>query len=230
MATMENSVAMKYEKKGEHFEILVDPELAYKYREGKQVSIDDILVYPAIYYDASKLNPEKVPLQKIKEVFGVEDELEAIKIILKEGELPLTTALRKKLTDERRERVISYIVKNAIDIKTGLPIPRQRIENAFEKLRIHVDIRKPFGREVEEIVEKLKGLMPIVIERLEAKVVAPLEDGPKLSVILRKKFEVKKEDWGENFVAIVEVPGGLKDELVNLVNGQTKGKGNVEFK
>ena len=43
MVTVEEAIIAKIDKAGKHFEVLVDPNIAYELREGKIVSISKML-------------------------------------------------------------------------------------------------------------------------------------------------------------------------------------------
>jgi len=74
----------RIKKGGENYEIVVDPDSAIAFKEGKEIEIIDILKYEKIFSDAQKgqLSPEK----NFKESFGTEVILEIAKIILEKGE------------------------------------------------------------------------------------------------------------------------------------------------
>ena len=46
------AAVVRYDNKGNHFEILVDPKLAWEYREGKDIEIRDVLLGYYIFSDA----------------------------------------------------------------------------------------------------------------------------------------------------------------------------------
>jgi len=78
---------------GEHFEILVKPQLAFSYRLGKTTSISELLVTDTIFTDAGK--GLRVSEDKLQEVFGTTNPIKIASVILKKGTLQLTTEQRK---------------------------------------------------------------------------------------------------------------------------------------
>ena len=80
---------------GKNFELLVKPESALSYREGKSTSLSGVLVTETIFSDANK--GLRVSEKDLKEVFGTIDSQEIAKTILKRGTLQLTTEQRKRM-------------------------------------------------------------------------------------------------------------------------------------
>ncbi len=56
MVNVDEAIIAKYEYCGEHFEILVDPDLAADYRnpDGPDVAIEDLLAVEEIFKDSKK--------------------------------------------------------------------------------------------------------------------------------------------------------------------------------
>ncbi|RLF49068.1 MAG: ribosome assembly factor SBDS, partial [Thermoplasmata archaeon] len=54
MVSLEDAVIARYEKKGMHFEILVDPEAAEDFLEGKEINLVDNLATDLVFKDANK--------------------------------------------------------------------------------------------------------------------------------------------------------------------------------
>lgn len=116
--TKENLVTVRYESHGEKFEILVKPKEAFDFRNGKSISISDIVVSDTVYKDIKK--GQKASPSSLKKVFGTLDYDTIIKEILRKGEIPVTSEQRKELLETKRKQVIDFIHRNAVDPKTGL--------------------------------------------------------------------------------------------------------------
>jgi len=61
------------------------------------------------------------------------------KKIIEDGDVQLTTEQRKHFLQKKRNEIITMISKNAIDPQAKTPHPPQRIENAMEQAKIHID-------------------------------------------------------------------------------------------
>ena len=227
MVKLEDAIIARFEFANERFEILVDPNLAWDLKKGKKVDINELLAINRIFKDAKKgIEQSKEALQK---AFNT-TELEKIVIkIIKDGSLQLTTEQRKRMIENKRREIINIIVKNSYNPQTNAPHPMQRIELALEQLKVNIDPFKSASEQATEIVKKLKTIMPISMEKLRLKFSIPASEVGKSLAILHK-YEVKKEEWlnDGSLIAVIEIPAGLKQELINALAHATKG--NFDFK
>ena len=217
--------------KGEVFEILVDPELAFEYKiKKKQISIYNILVVDEIFRDAKK--GEKVPASELRKVFHTEDVYAIAKKILDEGELQITTEQRRKLVEQLKKQIAFLISRYAIDPRTKLPHPPERILMAMEKARAPIDPFKSAEEQVETVIEaiKKKNVLPLVISTKLIEVLVPAEIAPKVYYQLRRIGGVKSEEWlsDGSLSIVIEAPAGVVDEIMGKINKLTEGR--VMFK
>jgi ribosome maturation protein SDO1 len=224
----EKYVIAKYEAGGHRFEILVNPDLAIKLKEGKSVSIDDVLVSDFIYKDAKK--GLKASPEAMREVFGTDDPRTVALEIIKRGEIQLTAEQRRRLIEEKRAQVLNLIAKNAIDPKTKLPIPIKRLELALEQARINIDPFKPAEQQLEDVVSKLAKVVPIKIARAYVIVKLSPEHASRGLKTLQSMGSIKKTTWlsDGSLQVELEIPAGLQQELIDRVNAVTKGTGEVK--
>ncbi|MCC6011103.1 MAG: ribosome assembly factor SBDS [Desulfurococcaceae archaeon] len=224
----EKYVIAKYEAKGHRFEVLVNPDLAIKLKEGKSISIDDVLVSDFIYKDAKK--GLKASPEAMREVFGTDDPRTVALEIIKRGEIQLTAEQRRKLIEEKRAQVLNLIAKNAVDPKTKLPIPLKRLELALEQARVTIDPFKPAEQQLESIVTQLAKVIPIKIARAYIVVKIPSEYAGRGIKALQSMGTVKKTMWlsDGSLQVELEIPAGLQQELIDRVNAITKGTGEVK--
>ena len=127
----------KLKKGGETFEIAIDPDLAIDLKHGKDVDMRDVLKSEDIFSDAKKgtLASES----KMHELFNTSDPLKVAEAIINDGQIQLSSEYREKLREEKKNKIVNIIHRNAIDPKTNLPHPPQRIENAFKEAKVHID-------------------------------------------------------------------------------------------
>ncbi len=223
-------VIAKIELGGHRFEILVNPDLAFKYKNGEKVNWDDLLVSDTVYRDARK--GLKASPESVRKTFGTEDIKKIADIIIKQGELQLTAAQRRQLLEAKKRQIINYIAKNAIDPKTKLPIPVKRIENLFDELRISVDLNKSAEAQAVEAVKRIARVIPIKLARAIIRVVIPPEFSGRAYSELSRLGELKKTDWRNDgsLVAEIEIPAGAQNDVINEVNRLTKGRAQVQIK
>ena len=106
----------RYSFEGEKFEILVKPDPALDYRLGRRKDISAVLVSDEIYSNSG--NGTKPSLEKLLNAFQTDDAAEIAKIILQKGDLNLTTDQRRRMIDEKRKQIITFIAKTFVDPRT----------------------------------------------------------------------------------------------------------------
>ena len=224
MVSLDEAIIARYEKKGMHFEILVDPEAAEKVIEGKKVNIIENLAIDTIFKDAKK--GEKASEESIKETFGTTDiEKIAIKII-KEGEIQLTVKQRREMQERKKKAIIDWITRSSMDPRTKLPHPRERIELAIEEAKIHIDPFKPVEEQVKKIIEAIRPILPISIQNVKVEIKIPSQYSGKAYGEIVKMVRILKEEWlaDGSFKCVVEMPAGLQSEFYDKLNMITKGE------
>ncbi|MFP3268849.1 MAG: ribosome assembly factor SBDS [Desulfurococcales archaeon] len=221
-------IIAKYESKGKHFEILVDPNLAFQYRESGKPSIEEVVKSDFIYKDVKK--GLKASPDDLKAVFGTEDAMAIAQKILKDGELQLTTEQRRKMLEAKKRLIITYISRNAVDPKTKLPIPPQRVEKAMEEARVGIDIYKPVEEQALMVVKALSRLIPIKIARALLEVTIPAEYAGKSFNEAKNLGIAHKVNWkNDGSVTIeLEIPAGMQEEVIDKLNKLTKGEVSVK--
>ncbi|GBE56645.1 MAG TPA: ribosome assembly factor SBDS [Euryarchaeota archaeon] len=223
MVSLDDAVIARLESHGSSFEILVDPDLALDLKKGKEVDISEVLASEEIFKDSAK--GDRASPEHIKEVLGTEDIFEAAKVIIRKGDLQLTTEQRKKILEDRRKQVISIIARNAINPQTKLPHPPARIERAMEEARVRIDIFKPAEEQVPDVLKVLRPLIPIKFEKKEVAVKIPAHYAGRGVSIVKSYGTLKKEEWqGDgSWICVLEVPAGIIEEFFNAVNQITHG-------
>jgi len=221
-------IIAKYESQGERFEILVKPKEAFEFRNGKNISISEIVVSDTIYKDVKK--GLKASPASLKKVFGTTDFETIAKEILLKGELQLTAEQRKEMIEAKKKQIIEYIAKNAVDPKTNLPIPRTRIEIALEQVKVHIDPNKDPESQALQIIKELARVIPIKIAKALVEVKVPPKYSSRLKSYLSNLGELKKANWLSDgtLIAELEIPAGAQQEVIDKLNGLTRGE--VEVK
>ncbi|MBT4192374.1 MAG: ribosome assembly factor SBDS [Candidatus Diapherotrites archaeon] len=222
MVKINEAVIARLEKNGHKFEVLVDPDLAMDVKHGKDVNFDELLADEKVFKD-SKKGDEQSP-EMLKENFDSEDFKEIVTKIITHGDVQLTTDQRRAFLERKRSEIINIISQNAINPQTKTPHPPQRIENAMEEAKIHVDTFKSTEEQVDLIVNAIKKILPISMEKVDFAVKIPAAHAGRCSAIIHK-FEIKKEQWLNDGSLAVEfkLPVGLKQDLLNELNSATHG-------
>ena len=224
MVRVDQAVIARLKKDGETFEILIDCDKALDYRAGRIKDLEDVLAAKDVFKDASKA--DRASGIALKKVFKTEDLKIVADIILKKGEIQLTTEHRARLREEKRKQIINFIHRNAVDPVNGVPHPPQRIEMAMEEAKVKIDEFESFEKQVHDIIQKLQPKLRIKLETREIEVFVPVKyAGPALNV-LKRKTKVLKDQWmGDGSLkASVEIPAGIQEEIENELNKITKGE------
>lgn len=227
MVSIEDAVVARITKNHNHFEILVDPDAALRFKRGEEVSIENILAVRGVFKDAG--SGERVPDDDLQKNFHTTDVNKIAEQIMKEGEVQLTTEQRRKLIEEKRKQVADIISKQGVNPKTKLPHPAQRILNAMEEAKVHVDPFKSAEEQVNGVVSSLQEILPISIEKIEVALRVPIQFAGKVSSVVRNMAPVKKEEWKSDvWVAVIEIPAGMQSVIYSKLNELTSGQ--VEVK
>ncbi len=223
MVKLDDAVIARYEKENHRFEVLVDPGLALDLKQGKDVNFDDLLADDKVFKDSRKGDVQGEEL--LKEVFGTTEVRDVAKKIICSGEVQLTTDQRKKFLEKKKAEIINKISRTAINPQTKAPHPPQRIENAMKEAKIHVDSSKSANEQIKTIVEAIRKIIPISMEKIDFAVKISPQYAGKCSAIIHK-YDIKKEQWMNDgsYIAEFELPIGAKQDLLDELNSATHGE------
>jgi ribosome maturation protein SDO1 len=221
------TVVAKYSQDGENFEIIVDSELAYEFLQNKKKDLRNVLAVEEIYKNAK--TGERQSEEKIRKIFGTTDVYKVAEVILRKGEVPITTEQRRKMVEEKRKRIIEIISKNSIDPRTNAPHPPQRIERALEEAKVNIDPFKSSEEQVESIVKELSKILPLKFAKAKIEIIIPSIYVPKSFGFL-KNFEIVEQNYQSDgsLRVVVEFPAGMKGEFFEKLNKLTKGEAIVK--
>lgn len=224
MVTLEDAVIARLEYYGEHFEILVDPDLAADFKMGKEIELEKILAVEEIFKDARK--GDKASEEAMMKAFNTIDHLEAAATIIKKGQVQLTAQQRKEMQEEKRKKIVATITREAINPQTKLPHPARRIEIAMEEAKIHVDPFKSVDEQVKTVLKAIRTLIPIRFERVQMAIKIPGDFTGKVYNVIPEFGTTKREEWQQDgsWIAVVEIPGGMQDNFNRKLNELTRGQ------
>ena len=214
----------RLKKNGEIFEIVINPDEAVAYKEGKDIPIKEIVRSEHIFSHAQR--GDLVPENHMASVFETADTLKIAKIILDNGEIQLTESIRKKHIEQKYNRIIATISMEAYDPKTGLPHPPERIKLAMEEAKIRINPMKTTESQIDEIIIKLKPILPISVEKKMLMIVIPTEYAPKCQHFIRTNSTIKNENYGDDgsWEVEVQISGGMSTKIKDELNALTKGR------
>lgn len=213
----------RMKKAGQNFEIAVDADLALDFRSGKSVDIMSIIKSEKIFSDVKKGTLASEHLMNA--AFGTSDPLEVSKILIKEGEIQLTEEHRKKMREAKKRRIVEIIRRNGVDPKTRLPHPALRIENAMEEAKITINEFKSAEDQIDDIVKKLRVIIPLSMETRRIMVKIPSEFAGKAYSTISQFAKPQKEEWMNDgsYKCDVEIAAGMEADLYEKINALTHG-------
>ncbi|MDR0318991.1 MAG: ribosome assembly factor SBDS [Nitrososphaerota archaeon] len=216
-------------KDDEHFEILVKPQRALEYHNGKTLSITEVLAAETIFSDANK--GTRVSEEIMKKVFKTVDPLKIADEILKKGTLQLTTDQRRKMVEDKRRQIIDFIARQAVDPKTNLPHPPARIENAMEQIHYPIDPYKPVEEQAKDIVKLLRPILALKIEQVIVAIKIPSQYASRAYGTIKTFGVLKREEWrGDgSWYGELEMPAGAYASVLNKLGDVTKGSGEAKL-
>ncbi|MBI5332695.1 MAG: ribosome assembly factor SBDS [Candidatus Aenigmarchaeota archaeon] len=226
MVTVDKAIVARLDRDGKHFEILVDSEMAYALKEGKIVSIGKMLAANQIFTDAKK--GMKTGTSDLDVVFKTQDVEKIVPVIIKDGDLQLTTDFRRKKVEEKRKQIITQISKGAVDPRTKLPHPPERIENAMNEARVNIDPFRPAESQLSDVVKQIKSVIPLSFEEIEITAEIPAKYSNQIYGVIQKEFGSFQEQWlGDRMIIKIKIPAAVKESFFRRINGLTEGNARV---
>ncbi len=219
----EKSTTARIHVDGEKFEIIVKPDLALDFRMGKPTPISKIIMIEEIYSDASK--GSRASAEKLQKCFSSNDVLKIAENIIKHGELQITTEQRRRLLDEKRKQIITFVSKNCIDPRTGAPHPPLRVEQALAQIKISIDPFKSVEEQSKEVIEQLRSIIPIKMEQMRIAVKIFPEYVGRAYGMVKNLGLIVKEEWlsDGSWTGIVEMPAGIYSSFIDRLGKATQG-------
>lgn len=220
---MVNKSTTRLTVSGERFEILVDPDAAFKFKKGSHQKINKILVVDQIFTDANK--GLRASEEKLRKAFNTTNVYKIAEKILKQGELQLTTEQRRKLVEEKRKQIIAFISRHCIDPRTGFPHPPLRIMQAIDQLGLVVNPFIEGEEQARVIIDKLRPVLPIKMEQLKIAVKISPEYASQAIGVIKNFAIIKQEEWQSDgsWIGIIEMAAGLHGSFLERVGSITHG-------
>ena len=229
MVNLDDAIVARLESHGETFEILLDPAVTALLKSGKEVDLTEFMAVEDVFKNASKgTRPAE---DKVKEVFGTDDISVIAKKILDKGEIQVTAEQRKEMLEAKRNKIVTYIARNAINPQTKTPHPLARIELALDEAKFHVDPFRSVESQVNDAMSLLRPLIPIKFEKSRIAIKLKGDDYGKCFDDLVNFGIVEREEWQADgsWIGVMEIPAGVIDELSTKLNNRTKGHATVKL-
>ena len=229
MIPLERAVIARLESHGEKFEVLVDPDLAVRFRQGEPVELEDMVAALAVFENSSR--GTRASEESLNKVFHTAEFPAIATRIIQKGEIHLTADQRRHMIGEKRRQVITFIARNAVNPQTGLPHPPQRIEMAMDEARVNIDLYKSVDEQVKDTMKALRPLLPIRFEEARIAVRIPPDFASKAYGEIQPVAQIEKDEWQKDgsWICVVRIPAGIQGDFYDLINRITRGQGEVRL-
>ncbi|MBS3781519.1 MAG: ribosome assembly factor SBDS [Candidatus Thermoplasmatota archaeon] len=225
---LDDYVIGRLQSHGETFEILIEPDAVESFKNDKEVDLVENMPAEKVFTDAVK--GKRASDHMIERAFETEDIGKITEKILSDGEVQLTTEQRNKRQKQKRKEIIDRIARNAYNPQTDTPHPPKRIENAMAEANVHIDPFKPVSKQMDNVVEEIRDLLPLSFEEKTFSVTLRGDLQGKIYGQLKNMGKIKDEEWLDDgrWQAIVKIPGGMQDRFYDKINDITKGEAEIE--
>jgi len=228
MIPLDKAVVARLESHAERFELLVDPEVASRFKQGEPIDIEDIVAALNVFENASR--GDRASDETLQKVFGTLDFPTIAKRIIEKGEIHLTSDQRRHMIADKRKQVVNFIARNAVNPQNGFPHPPHRIEMAMEEARVNIDPFRHLDELVKDTMKALRPLIPIRFEELRLAVKIPPDYAARAFPEIQSGAVIEKDEWlrDGSWVCVVRIPAGIQNDFYTTVNRITKGEGEVK--
>jgi ribosome maturation protein SDO1 len=223
MVKVEDAVIARWETGGNRFEVLVDPAAVQELKDGKDVDLSDKLALDQVFKDAKK--GDKISEEFLEKTFHTRDLGAIAKQIVLKGEVQVTTEQRHQLQAAKHKQIVQTIARNAMNPQTGAPHPPARIEAAMTEAKVHIDPFRPVDTQVQEVLAKLRPLLPIRLDVVKVRIRLPAQHYPRVIGELKGMGRLLEEQWmGDgSWTGVIEIPAGVQTELYEKLSARTRG-------
>jgi ribosome maturation protein SDO1 len=203
-----------------NFETMVNLEAAMKLKKGEKVDISEVIRDNFVYTDLKKGMKAGKPELEIS--FGTTELAVIVERIVRKGELEVTQEFRDEAIENRRKQIIDFLSKNAVDARTSRPFTPDMITSAIKQSGVKIE-NSPVERQLNNIIDKLKIIIPIKIETKKIKLKIPAQFTGRVYGIINEYKE--KEDWltDGSLEVILNIPIGLQTDFYDKLNSITHG-------
>ena len=205
---------------GKHFEILVDVDKALEFKKSGKGSISDVLAIDAVFSDSKK--GMHAGEKDLKDAFGTNDVNSISEKIINQGEIQLPTEYKEKQREGKEKQIVEFIVRNAVDPRTDRPYTADRIERSLDEAGVNIT-NKPIESQINDILDKLKPILPIKIETKKVMITIPVQYTGQAYGLLQSYKE--SEEWMSNgdLKCAINLPVGFQIEFYDKLNSITHG-------
>lgn len=231
-----DKVLQLYRREIKPSKVLVSNEVFVDIQKGKKApmgDLRDIVVAKRMKGAADPSTNRDQVRAKVKKMDPRVVSKEAAEYIAKVGNIKLPKKVRDRLIKEKKEKILNYIQKYAINPGTQSPYPPKKVETVFNEMtaRMEIDPLTEAEKQIPRIVEVLSDKLPLKLEILTILVNIPARYTGKAYSAVKQMGEMKDTDWQNDgsLRAKVRIPGGQYLNLKRRLNDLTRGRATSEI-
>ena len=230
MISLDEAVTARLESHGARFEVLVDPDAALAIKRDEfEGDLEDVIAAEDVFENASRGDrPAENDLEK---VFDTTDPLEIIPVVIKKGEIQITSEQRKQMAEQKHKQLVNQITRNAVNPQMDdAPHPPERIESALQEAGFTIDPMEPAETQIDDALDALRPVIPIRFDEVTMAVRVPADYAGSAQAQIRQFGDLTKEEWQNDgaWVGVLEFPAGLQNEFYDLANEITSGEAEIQ--
>ncbi|BFZ18510.1 hypothetical protein BsWGS_21549 [Bradybaena similaris] len=225
-----NVAIVRLKKGGKRFEIACYPNKVTSWRNKIETDIDEVLQTQKVYTNVSK--GEFAKQAELKKIFDTDDEVEICKLILSKGELQVSEKERTAQLDGMFHEIATIVADKCVHPETKRPYPVTMIEKSMKSMHFSVKPSKNTKQQALEVIKQLTETGTLEIQRahMKLRILVPGKEGKKIREHIRKlALHIEEDNYDEELEMVILVDPGCYREVSDLVNAETKGKGQVEM-
>lgn len=202
------------------FETMVDLDSAMKLKKGENMNIAEVIRDNFIYTDQKK--GMKASEAELENAFETTDFPTIVEKIVKKGDVEVTQDFRDEEIEKKKRKIIDFLSKNAVDVRTGRPFTPEMIESSIKDAGVKIE-NVSVESQIKKIIETLKKAIPIKLETKKIKIIIPAQFTGRAYGIVQEYKE--KEEWKSNgdLEIIIDIPVGIQTDFYDKINSVTHG-------
>ena len=101
----------------------------------------------------------------------------------------------------------------------------------MDEAKVHVDDHKTLEEQFDDIISKLRPIIPLKIEKKKMVVTIPAQYSGKAYSVVKGNSTVLNEEWlnDGSWKVTIEIPAGLQQDFIDRLNSFTHGEISIEI-
>ncbi|ORZ02161.1 putative Shwachman-Bodian-diamond syndrome protein [Syncephalastrum racemosum] len=226
-----NVSVVRLRKAGKRFELACYKNKVMEWRSNVETDLDEVLQIHNVFINVSK--GQVASKDDLNKCFKTDDVDKVIQEILKKGELQVAEKERSNQLESMWRDIATIVTDHCVNPQTKRPYTVTMIEKAMQELHLSVNPKRSSKSQALDVIKQLqeKQILPIQRAQMRVRVTLPQSKETKK---LREKLvplvtSVEDEEFEGEYELIALVDPGKYREINDLLQTETKGKGQLEI-